>query len=154
MAGAIVASVVGAAIQKSVQAAQDEALTKQVLHLNPDIDCGQPLLDAMNVKLKSTATRAFEVVADPNVVLAQVDIHDCTLHIADSKEKRLSSYVSLTLTVKPSNGESWHEDIQISGRNRYSLDDFTNQPSLARTELMDVVVRAGTRAANKIIYRQ
>jgi hypothetical protein len=151
--GAVVGGIIGAAIQQGAQSSEDDAMAKQVLASNPDLGCDQPLVTALKAKLQSSGRYLVEDSGNGSMVV-DVDIRDCGLHLADSKALELSSYVSLKLKVQQPGGKPWTEQIQISGYNRYSFEQFTHQQGLATTELMDALKRAGVRAADKIIYKQ
>lgn len=152
--GAVVGGIIGVAVQQGIQSSDDEAMAKQVLASNPDLVCDQPLLNALISKLQSSGTYVLNnSPANKEDLVVEVEIKDCGLHLADSNALALSSYVSFTLRVQPPGGKSWSEDIQISGRNRYSFDEFVNQQGLASVEVTDALTRAGVRAADKIIYK-
>ena len=153
-AGAVVGGLLGAAIQSGVESSQDESMKKKVLASFPDASCSQPLMDAFKAKLREEGSFAIADAKSKKASLVDIDIQECGLHLADSAENQFASYVYLTLKFKPAAAAPWSEKIQVSGRNRYSFDEFVNQAGLARLELEDVLKRAGARAADKIIYKK
>jgi hypothetical protein len=151
--GAVAGGLIGVAVQRGMQSSDDDDMAKQVLASNPGLACDQSLLTALKTKLQSSGNYVLDAAADKQDLIIEVDIQDCGLHLADSKALELSSYVNFTLRVRPPGGESWSEDIQMSGRSRHSFDEFAHQQGLATTEVTDVLTRAGVRAADKIIYK-
>ena len=150
-----VAGLIGVAIQQGIQSSDDSEMAKQVLASNPNLACDQPLLTALKSKLQSSGSYVLDESANNEQdLVVEIDIADCGLRLADSNALQLSSYVNFTLKVRPPGGESWSEDIQISGRSRHSFDEFAHQQGLASTEVTDVLTRAGVRAADKLIYKR
>lgn len=151
--GAAIGGLLGAAVQSGIHSSQDESLKKRLLQTYPEASCSQPLLDAFSERIRASRLFTLQSAGKP-AVTADIEIAECGLHLADTTAVEYVSYVYLKLKVKPAGGAAWNESIQISGRNRYGFEDFVNQPGLAKSEMEDALKRAGTRAADKIIYRK
>jgi hypothetical protein len=142
---------VGVAIQSGVHSSQDESMKKRLLQSYPEASCSQPLLEAFSERIRGLF--ALES-AGKTAAAVDIEIGECGLHLADTTANQFASYVYLKLKVKPAAGAAWNESIQVSGRNRYDFEAFVNQPGLAKLEMEDALKRAGTRAADKIIYKK
>jgi hypothetical protein len=151
--GAVIAGVIGAAVQRGAQSSEDSDMADKVLSVNPGMVCDKPLLEALNATLQSSGAYEVKDRADKGVEKVEVDMSDCGLQLADSATKQLLAYVNLTFKVHPASGGSWKEDVQVSGRSLHSFEEFSKQEGLATTALTDVLQRAGVRIAEKIIYK-
>jgi hypothetical protein len=152
--GAVVGGLVGAAIESGIKSSQDETLKKKLLESFPDASCSQPLLEAFLARLRADGSFAVEGAKGKSGSAVDIVIDECGLHLADTTANQFASYVYLTLKFKPAAAVAWSEKIQVSGRNRYGFDEFLNQPGLVQSEVIDVLKRAGVRAADKIIYKK
>ncbi len=153
-AGVAAAGLIGAAIQTGIESSEDDKMKKELLQRVPDASCSQPLLDAFDGRVRADGTFSIEGAPVKGVATVDLAIDECGFHLADTTANQFSSYVYLTLKVKPAATAAWSEKIQVSGRNRYSFDDLLDQPGLAQAELADALTRAGVRAADKIIYKR
>jgi hypothetical protein len=152
-AGAVAGGLIGALVQSGIHSSQDESMKKRLLESYPDASCSQPLLDAFADRIRASGLFALNKDGKTSAAV-DLEIDECGLHLADTTAHQFSSYVYLKLKVKPATGPAWNESIQVSGRNRYDFEEFVNQPGLAKSELEDALKRAGTRAADKIIYKK
>lgn len=152
-AGAALGGLVGAAIQTSMHSSKDEALKKRLLESYPEASCSQVLLEAFAERIRASGIFSLEN-AGKTALTVDIEINECGLHLAEVYDDEYASYVFMKLKVKPATGAAWNESIQVSGRNRYAFDAFVNQPGLAKSEMEDTLKRAGTRAADKIIYKK
>jgi hypothetical protein len=152
-AGVVLGGLVGAIVQTSIHSSQDESMKKRLLESYPEASCSQPLLDAFAERIRASGLFALNG-AGKMTAAVDIEIDECGLHLADTTAHQFSSYVYLKLKVKPASGPAWNESIQVSGRNRYDFEEFVNQPGLAKSEMEDALKRAGTRAADKIIYKK
>lgn len=151
--GAIAGGLVGAAVESGIHSSQDQAMKKRLLQSYPEASCDKPLLDAFSDRIRASGTFSLDG-AGKAAAAVDIEIAECGLHLADSTAFQYASYVYLKLKVKPDTGAAWSESIQISGRNRFDFEEFVDRPGLARTEVEDALKRAGTRAADKIIYKK
>jgi hypothetical protein len=152
-AGVVAGGLIGVMIQSGIHSSQDESMKKRLLQSYPDASCSQPLLDAFADRIRASGLFALNSEGKTTAAV-DIEIDECGLHLADTTAHQFSSYVYLKLKVKPANGPAWNESIQVSGRNRYDFEEFVNQPGLAKSEMEDALKRAGTRAADKIIYKK
>lgn len=152
--GAVVAGLVGVAVQQGILSSEDNAMAHRVIPKLSDPSCGSRIAAAMDAELAANGGYMPGGAADDKRAAADIDVKDCGLRLVDSGGMQVASYVSLRLKYKPAEGKGWTEDIQVSGRNRHPFDDFANQDGLAQSELEDVLNRAGRRAADKIIYQK
>jgi hypothetical protein len=152
-AGAAMGGLVGIAIQSSMHSSKDEAMKKRLLQTYPEASCDQALLEAFAARIRASGAFSLESTAKA-AVSVDIEINECGFHLADTSVGEFASYVYLKLKVKPATGAAWIEPIQVSGRNRYDFEEFVNQPGLAKSEMEDTLKRAGTRAADKIIYKK
>ena len=153
-AGIVIGGLIGAAVESGIESSQDNEMKKQLLKAFPDASCSQPLLDAFSARLRAEGSFAVEDAKGKSGSAVDIAIEECGLHLADTTANQFASYVYLTLKFKPAGAAAWSEKIQVSGRNRYSFDEFVNQAGLVQSELEDVLKRAGARAADKIIYKK
>lgn len=128
-------------------------MKKRLLQTYPEASCSQPLLEAFSERIRASGLFTLEG-ASKTAAAVDIEIGECGLHLADTTANQFASYVYLKLKVKPAAGVAWNEAIQVSGRNRYDFETFVNQPGLAKLEMEDALKRAGTRAADKIIYKK
>jgi hypothetical protein len=152
-AGAAAGGLVGIAIQSSMHSSRDEAMKKRLLQAYPEASCSPALLDAFAERVRASGAFPLESTGKPAITV-DIEIDECGVHLADTTVGEYASYVYLKLKVKPATGAAWNESIQVSGRNRYDFEEFVNQPGLAKSEMEDTLKRAGTRAADKIIYKK
>lgn len=152
-AGAAIGGLVGIAIQSGIHSSQDESLKKRLLQSYPEASCSQILLEAFSDRIRASGSFSLES-AGKKAAAVDIEIDECGLHLADTTAYEFASYVYLKLKVKPATGAAWNESIQVSGRNRYDFEEFVRQPGLAKSEMEDTLKRAGTRAADKIIYKK
>jgi len=152
--GAVAAGLIGAAIQGGVQSSQDSSKTQQVLPMLADSSCSPLLLQAMTATLQQEGRFAVATSEAESGALAVLEVDECGLRLVDSTQMQLASYVKLNLEYTPGGTDksAWVEKIQVTGRNRHPFDSFVNEPGLAQAELTEALKRAGSRAANKIIY--
>lgn len=152
-AGVVIGGLVGGAIQSGIHSSQDEAMKKRVLQVYPEASCDKPLLEAFSDRIRASGLFTLENAGKTGEVV-DIEIAECGLHLADTTANQFASYVYLKLKVKPIAGAAWNESIQVSGRNRFDFEELVNQPGLAKSEVEEVLRRAGTRAADKIIYKK
>jgi hypothetical protein len=152
-AGIVIAGLIGAAVQSGVHSSQDEAMKKRLLPSYPEASCNKPLLEAFSDRIRASGKFTLDGVGKADEAV-DIEIGECGFHLDDSAPNQFTSYVYFKIKVKPTKGAAWNEAIQISGRNRHDFEELVNQPGLAKSEMEDALKRAGTRAADKIIYKQ
>jgi len=146
---------VGVMVDEGVGASKDQDKKQKILPMMTDASCGKPLADMLVAMLQKSGRYTLTDVDAKGSNSILIDVDECGLRLVDTSQMQLASFVTFELQYKPADGSpAMKEKIQVTGRNRHNFDQFVNQAGLAQAEMTDALARAGSRAANKIIYRK
>ena len=158
--GAVIAGLIGAGIQASVESNKD---ANKVKELRPLVDKGSwktYFLDILNSKLVSKGYEALwnDGKSKPkNGLILKLYPDNYGFKLVDTTMMLMSAYVEFGATLSYLGGrelEGEKQHFYITSKDKRSYESFVADKSIVNSDLQSALSKAAKRIANKIIYNK
>lgn len=157
--GAVIAGLVGAGIQSSVEASKDKEKTEELSLLVRTDTWKTRFLDTLNDKLESEGFEAVWIedkkrVGDGLILRIYPDRYG--FKMVNTSSRLVSAFIDFKASFSDGNSKSAREQERepyyLTNRNQYPYEALLREDSPVNADLEAILEKAARRLANKIIY--
>jgi len=155
--GAILGGIIGGTIEEGVRKGKDTKKKKEILNLLSDATCRTRLIDTFIGKL---SYNDIIVLEEDNIkknkkskFWLEINILKCGFKMVNSATKEVSAFVEFKTKIRNKNKTTLKKKLSIIAKNKYSYQNLVANTETLNNELTLVLIKAGQRLANKIIYQ-
>ena len=159
--GAVIFGLIGAGIEEGVRSNKDKEKKSQILEHMDNPSCNKKFLSSLQKKLTDKGYES-KLVKDgdnnnvtENDLLLEVKTNLCGFKMVDTTADKVAAFINFSADLKK-DGKSipFDENYTFTGKKSYSFHQLLDSDVNLDNEFEDVLVRAGKRLANKVIYRK
>lgn len=155
--GVVIGGLIGGSIEEGVRKGKDVSKRNQLLEIITDSSCKERMLNSFVKKLEENDI-CITMEQDPKInkkstFWLDVKIQKCGVKKANSNKNEVFTFVEYKTTVKIKNVVHSKERYSIVAKKKYEYEKLSTNAELLDAELTSVLIKAGKRLANKIIYQ-
>ncbi len=155
--GAIIGGLVGASIDSGIRKGKDTKKKNELLKTLSDSTCKTRLVEQFVNKL---INNEFTVVLEQSnkknkksTFWLDINIIKCGYKMVNSSTEEMSAYVEFKTVIRTNNKVVTKKKYSIKAKKQYNYQKLVKDTQIINTELGLVLIKAGKRLANKIIYQ-
>lgn len=159
--GAVLFGLIGAGIEEGVRSNKDKEKKKQLLEHIDNPSCNGRFLAALEKKLIDKGYESVVIKDGENINVADKDLllevktNICGFKLVDTNADLVAPFINFSAVLKKDGKKiPFDKNFTFIGKKSYFFQEWLGVSVNPGEEFEDVLVRAGKRLANKVIYRK